>query len=205
MSNRRFNQFFLTPHAKPVMLNVDIPIGATGAVGTLANNTGVTSVTRLTTGVYKIVFADNYNKLLAMDFSNWSTTSGSSVLIASLTPGVVYQITILGAATTAQWVTAGVPVGITPAVGVVFKCAATSAGTSSACQTIAVSTIDGVEISGNPNTTLNSSPIGAGYVVVSTLASTSSSVTTLIPTDPASGSTVQLNFYFNDSSLVTGY
>lgn len=205
MSNRRLNQFFYTPHVKPVKLNVDIPIGATGAVGTLANNTGITSVTRLAAGQYKIKFADNYNKFLGMDSNVLSDTSGSSVLLASLNPTSVYQITVLGSATAAQWITAGVPVGTTAAVGVVFLCAATSAGASSACELIATTGIQTIEVAGDPNKTISSSPVGTGYIVITTMIATDATHTALIAGDPTQGSTLQLSFYFNDSSLVAGY
>jgi hypothetical protein len=211
MSNRRFTQFFLTPHAKPVLLNVDIPIGATGAVGTLANNTGITSVTRTAAGTYKILFADNYNKCLGMDWDCWSPNSGSSILVTTgTTSGVVYVITIVGTTTTAGWQTLGVPVGITPAVGVAFKAIATTTTTGTGAiqvQAAAGSTLVDVEVIGNPNTTINPTGVGAGagYIIVQTLAATNSSTTTLVATDPANGTQLQLSFYFNDSSLVAGY
>lgn len=209
MANRRFTQFMYTTHAKPVRIDVAIPIGATGAVGTLVGGTGISAVTRLAAGQYKVRFNDNYQSLLGMNARLASPNTGSSVLIAALTPGLVYTITIVGSATTAQWVTAGVPVGITPAVGVTFLCAATSAGASSAAQLASVSTIgNNVEIIGNPNTTLapNSSAttgtIG-GYVVLQTLAATAAGNTAMVAADPASGSKLYLEFYLNDSS-VTG-
>lgn len=200
MANTRFTQFLYTKHGKPTIIDLDIPIGATGAVGTVVG-AGIKSVTRLVAGVYQINFSDNYNKYLGLIAELWSPVSGSNVAVTAITPTVVYTITVLGTTTTAQWVTAGVPVGITPAVGVTFAAAATSAGTGQV-KVQGVSTIANVEVIGNPNTTI--SPIGLGsangYIIIQTLAATSSSVTTFVATDPANGSTLSLAIYFSDTS-----
>lgn len=200
MANRRFTQFFYTPHMVPVLIDCNIAIGATGAVGTLAG-TGISAVTRLAAGIYKIAFQDNYNRLYGMEAALQAPVSGSNVAVTAISPGTVYQITVLGTTTTAQWVTAGVPVGVTPAVGVSFLAAATSAGTGQV-KILGASGIASVELVGDSNTQLSPiNPIG-GYVVVKCLGATDASTTTLIATDPANGSKLYLQFYLSNSSVV---
>jgi hypothetical protein len=203
MANRRFTQFHYTPHAMPVLIDCNIAIGATGAVGTV-KGPGVASVTRLAAGIYKIKLQDNYYKFYGMRHWLKAPVTGADVAAGSLTPGTVYEITALGTTTTAQWVTAGVPVGVTPAVGVSFLAAATSAGTGTA-KAIGVSGIATVEVVGNTDTQLNPSgeanTIG-GYVIVKCLGATDASTTTLIATDPAQGSILGLEFYLSNSSVV---
>ncbi len=199
--NRRTIQFMATFHGKPVLVDCDIPIGSTGAVGTVAGM-GIASVTRLAVGTYKVKFQDTFNKYLGTFAEIWSPNSGSNVAVTAINPTTVYTITVVGTTTTAGWITAGVPVGVTPAVGVTFLCAATTTGTGQ-CQIPSVSGLAHIEVVGNPNVMVNpAGGAGIGYVVVQTLGATDASTTTLIPKDPASGSTLSLAFYFSDSSNV---
>lgn len=207
MANTRFTQFFYSKHGKYSALDVDIPIGATGAVGTLAGGAGISSVARNAAGIYQINFLYPFSKYLGMAIDIWSPTSGSSILVASAgtTSGTTYVITIVGTTTTAGWQSLGLGVGITPAVGVAFKATATTtaAGTG-AVEVQSVSGIAAVEMIGNPGLTMYPTGLGAAlpYVIMQTLAATNSSTTTLVATDPANGSTLSCSFYFSDSSNV---
>lgn len=207
MANTRLNQFMYTKHGKPIILDVDIPIGATGAVGTLSGGAGISSVARNAAGVYQVNFLYPFSKFLGMFADVWSPNSGSDILVASAgtTSGTSYVITTLGTTTTAGWQTLGLGVGITPAVGVAFKATATTTASGTGAvqvQAAAGSTIACIEMIGNPGLTLYPTGIGAAlpYVILQTLAATNSSTTTLVATDPASGSTLSLAFYFSDSS-----
>ncbi len=207
MANTRFTQFMYTKHGKPVHLDVKIPIGATGAVGTLVGGSGISTVARNAAGVYQINLIDSYSKFLGMDYTFASPNSGSSILVASAgtVSGTTYVITILGTTTTAGWQTLGLPVGITPAVGVAFKATATTtaAGTGAVqVQAAAGSTIVSAEVIGNPTTTINVTGLGAAnpYIIIQTLAATNSSTTTLVATDPADGSSLYLDLYLSDAS-----
>lgn len=201
MANTRFTQFLYTKHAKPVILDVDIPIGATGAVGTLVGGSGISSVTRLAAGLYKVQFVDNYNKFLGMQACIFSPNSGSNVNDGSFSVGTTYIITAVG---TTNWQTAGLPTGQTAAIGSVFKATAVGGAGSGTAKVQGVSGIANIEMLGSPTTTLYPTGLSGnpgGYVIFQTLAATSSSVTTLIATDPANGSTLSLEFYFSDSGL----
>lgn len=192
---------FYAPHVMPILTDCNIQIGGTGAVGTVVGPR-ISSVTRLAVGTYKIKFQDNYNALFGVQAMLQAPVSGSNVAVTGVTPGVVYQITVLGTTTTAQWVTAGVPAGITPAVGVAFLAAATSSGTGQV-KILGASGVNTVEIVGVTNTQL--APTGGsvymgGYVIVKCIGPTASGDTTPIAVDPASGSALYLQMYLSNSS-----
>lgn len=210
MANRNFPSAgkIYSLHVMPVMLDCRIPIGASGAVGTV-KGAGIEGVTRLSTGRYRIQLQDNYNRFFSASSSIVAPVSGSALGVtaagAALTTGTVYQIVTLGTTTTANWVTLGLPVGVTPAVGQTFKAAATGAGAGTGTvKAIGNAGISVIEIVGDPQTML--SPVGTpgagGYIVVQCLGATDASTTTLIPTDPASGSSIQLALILSNSSVV---
>ena len=213
MANRSYYQRMFSLHAMPVFIDVRFAIGATGAVGTI-KGTGISAVTRLAAGTYKIQFQDNYYRLFSSTAQLVSPGTGSTA-VGSITPGNVYTILTLGTTTTAQWVTAGVPVGITPAVGVSFLAAATSSGTGTVSSPSS-SGIANVEIVGDVQTTLapagiaNSSGVSSngGYIIVQTLQPQQTGTTTaatpvsLVAADPASGSALTMSFVLSNSSLL---
>jgi hypothetical protein len=168
MANRNYPQSRVySNHLMPVSLDLSVSIGASGAP-TIESGSGlgIASITRMAAGQYRIRLQDNYAKLLQFNASFQSPVSGSDVAAGSLTPGVVYQITALGTSTQANWETAGVPAGITAAVGVVFKCAATSSGNGTA-KVLGSSGIVAAELMGNNVNMLNSQPFAAnlgGYI-----------------------------------------
>ncbi len=69
-------------------LNVKIPIGATGATGTVVGK-GIVSVAKNTTGVYDIVLDRGYKQLVSFDGSCIAATGALNhpVLKADYTPG----------------------------------------------------------------------------------------------------------------------
>ena len=107
------------------------------------------------TGVIIVNLQDCYNRYLNGDAGFGSPVSGSP--LTSTTANTTYIIVSLGTATLAQWQAAGVPVGITPAVGVAFVAKATGTiGGSGAVEVIATagSGIDHIELVGDPNLTI---------------------------------------------------
>ena len=129
------------------------------------------------------------------------STNGNGLGIRSLKgPGNPYVIVSLGTATLAQWVAKGLPVGITPAVGVAFVANASGTIGGSAAVQAPLSTGSGVdhfEVIGDPNLTLGgqapSGPTGAFIVVQSFLSN--------VLTQPANGSVIGLSFWMSDSSV----
>jgi len=158
-------------------------------------------------GFAMIQFKQNFNYYLG-GFSGFVSYVTGSVKIdnSALTAGQAYVITTLGNATLAKWQAVGVPVGVTPAVGVSFI-ALTNGGTgntlTSRVSTPVVSGIQAVEVIGDPNLSTNSSiTANSGQIVlVQFLGATSSSVTTLIPTAPLDGSVCGMSFLFDGSSV----
>lgn len=202
MANRNFpSQRIFGFHLLPVSIDGSVAIGGTGAVGTVYGP-GIASVTRLAVGIYRIRLQDSYAKFLAADFKFQAPVSGSNVAATALTPGLMYQITVMGTSTQANWVTAGVPSDITAAVGVVFLAAATSSGTGQA-KILGFSGISSVEILGSPD--LMQPPINVPnlgeYITIKCIGPTSSSVTTPIAVDPADGSTLFFRFLLNNSQI----
>lgn len=140
----------------PVQIDAIISIAGTGAP-TLSSGPLVKAITRMAAGQYRLQLQDNYSKLLEFEACAQSAPSGTPVSGGSFSIGTVYQIITMGTTTQAQWVTAGVPVGVTAAVGVVFKAAAAGAGTGTV-NTIVSSGISSIELMGNNNNMLNNQP-----------------------------------------------
>lgn len=119
-------------------------------------------------GYALIQFKNNFKVYLG-GFSGFvSPTSGSaggSVTIS--TPAIIAS---LGTTTLAQWQAAGVPVGLTPAVGMSFIAIKTGAiGGTGTIIASGVSGISSVEVIGDPNVSINSYPIstaGGAWLMV---------------------------------------
>jgi len=207
MASRSFYQWCYSLVPALSKLNLQFTVGATGAVtASSTQGSGISSVTRVSAGIYKILLQDNYYKFLNFDWNMISPSSGSDLgvtaLGAELTIGVAYVITTLGTTTTANWVTLGVPSSVTPAVGVAFVAAATGAGTGTGKVQLPLATGSGISVVepiGNPNLTIKnqSNP----YMLIQCLAPTNSSTTTLVATDPASGSIFQMDLWMRNSTL----
>lgn len=205
MANRNFtSQRNYNFHVMPVQVDMSCSIGASG-VPTIEDGSGlgIKSITKMADGQYRIRLEDNYKKLLMVDARMQSPVTGAAVAATALVPGTVYQITSMGTTTQAQWVTAGVPSGITAAVGVVFKAAATSSGTG-AGKALGASGIATIEVIGNSENQLNSQPFtsqNGGYVDIQTLGPTAGGDTALIAKDPADGSKLFISIKLSNSSI----
>lgn len=161
MANRNYPQSRIySNHIMPISIDCQIAIGASGAP-TIAsgNGYGIASITRMAAGQYRLQVTDNFAKLLQFRAAAQSPVTGGNIAAGSLSPGSVYQITALGTSTQANWVTAGVPTGITAAVGVTFLCAATSSGNGTA-KLLGSSGITAIELLGSNSNMLNNSPAG---------------------------------------------
>lgn len=208
MASRNFQNRQYNFHVFPVQLDAQVSIGATGAPTLVTSgpsgivSQGIASITRLAAGIYQLRLADNYISLLQHDVQFSTTTTGSAIAAGSLNPTTVYQITTMGTTTQAQWVTAGVPSTVTAAVGVVFKCAATSAGTGTATA-VAPQNINRVDLVGNPNL-MASQPFTQGngmYITIMCVAPTDATTTTAIAADPTNGTTMRIRLLLSNSSI----
>jgi hypothetical protein len=137
-------------------------------------------------------------------FSGWvSPVTGSA--LTSTTAHSAYVITSLGTTTLAQWQAAGVPLGLTPSVGMSFVAIATGAiGGTGTVEVPGISGITSIEVIGDPNQSIYNLSVaanGGAWVLLQCLAPTSSSVTTLIPTAPANNSVLGMCFRFDGSTV----
>ena len=153
---------------------------------------------------YAVVrFANNFNYYLGGPWGQIAplTSTGTT----SLTAGHPYVITSLGNTTLAQWQTAGVAKGFTPAVGRTFVAAATASISGTGTVGVpGVPSVTEVSVVGDTALALNNSAIaanGGAQVVVQFLAPTNSSTTTLVNASPADGTVVGMQFCFDGSSV----
>lgn len=168
--------------AKPMVTNLQFTVTPTNGLGvTSVKSNGYvrnvfmhTSITPTANDGYTnpnpadgfalVQFTNNFNYYLGGVAQFQAPLTGSiKIDNTALTVGQAYVISTLGDATAAQWLTVGVPAGVTPAVGVSFIAIATTAGTgntsTSRVSTPTTSGIVGVEVVGTPNTMLASSNI----------------------------------------------
>lgn len=159
-------------------------------------------------GIIMVQLGDNYNFYLGGTSGFVSPSTGSP--LTSTTNHVAYYIVTVGTTTAAQWQAAGLPTGITPAVGAAFIAKATGAiGGTGTVIVQGNSGISHIEVIGDPNATL--SPVGittqggpGGQIIMQCLGATNASTTTYIPTAPADNTVVGLQFYFSNSSASGG-
>lgn len=212
--------------AKPCKVNVQFTVTPTNGLGvtsvksngyvrnvfmdtstTPAANNGATNPDPQA-GIAMIQLYNNFNTFLGLNWSIQSPLTGSTKIDNSaMTTGVAYVISTLGDATLAKWQAVGVPLGVTPAVGVSFIALSNGgAGNvlTSRVSTPNPSTIVAVEVVGTPSTMIANSSIatyGGAYLFLNFLGATNSSTTTLIPTAPVTGSIVSLELLFDGSSV----
>ena len=202
---------------QPVKIDVQFTVNAENGLGitSLKSNGYVRNVFMHTTGTpatnngylnpnpasgYVLVqFNNNYKYSLGETYSFQSPLSGSS--LTSTTIGLAYVIVTLGTTTAAQWLAAGVPPGVTPAVGVSFIAIATGAiggtGTVNVPATNG-STIVTADVIGDPTVSLNNSSLatnGGAWMLVRFMNGS------MAITAPAVGSVCSMSFYFDISTV----
>jgi hypothetical protein len=199
-------------HVKPVLLDCNFTVAPTNGAG-ITNLKGpcVSSVFMNTSttpsggnpnppaGYIYVKLADNYN----LSYGGFSLVEAplSGTPITTVAANSVYVITVVGTTTTAQWVAKGLPVGVTPAVGVAFVATASGAlGGTGAVQAIATAgaNITDIQVVGNPDATLANSAQpsnGGGYIILACFKNGALAA-------PATGSVINLAFYLSDSSIL---
>lgn len=191
----------------PVLLDVSIPIGATGAVGTISGPY-VSSVTRMAAGIYQIKLQDNYSRFYLGNAQMISPITGSAADPHGLTVGTLYSITTVG---NTDWATAGIPAGVTAAIGVSFVLAAQPAAGTGRMKAVSNSGIAKVELAGDPTLTIspmvaNSGAQGA-VILVQCLQAQIAAATTqgtpvqYAPADPTDGSVLKISMLLSNSSV----
>jgi hypothetical protein len=149
-------------------------------------------------GVILINLSSKYAGFTKGFYQFQAPISGTTTAVtAGLTAGAAYTIAAVGTTTTAGWDTLGLLAGLTPAVGQGFVAATSSAGSGTGTVAPIVATGSGitdVEIVGNPS--LMVSGTNGSQVILTALAATSSSVTTLVATAPIAKSILNIKMSF---------
>lgn len=143
-----------------------------------------------------IQLKQNFNVFYGMDWLAQAVVTGSA--LTSVTDGTTYQVVTVGTTTTAQWVTAGIPSGVTPAVGVSFNAIATTAlGGTGTVKALTNSGVDSIQVVGNTTiaTTSDIARYGGQYVILQTLGSG------LALANPTDTTVMNIKLYFDRSSV----
>lgn len=154
-------------------------------------------------GYAMVRFKNNFNYYLG-GFSGVINNLASSNL-TSTTAGSVYVITSLGTTTLAQWLAAGLPQGLVPAVGQPFVAIASgSIGGTGTVGAPGVPLVNNIAVVGDPNSMISNSNLaqnGGAIVMLQFSKPTDASTTTLTAANPADGSIVGLCFRFDRGSV----
>lgn len=218
MSNARLQQFYYTKHKQAVQIDCNFVVDIANGNGLGIRNlkgggvqavymessatpaAGNPFINSASPGLILVQFQDNYNRYFGGYSGQVSPVSGTP-LTSGLTVGQVYVIVSLSSTTLAQWQTAGLPVGITPAVGVPFAAKATSVAGGGAVELSVASGIDHIEVVGDPNQTLTSSKLNiagvssGSYMIMQCYLSAAK-------TQPVDGTVIGLTFVFSNSSIL---
>jgi hypothetical protein len=163
-------------------------------------------------GTIIVQMQDNYNRVYNGGYSIISPVGSSQIITSGLTAGVAYTVTVVGDATTADWLAIGVPAGdlvITapstsalPLVGTSFIASSTGSGASTVSRVAPSastgSTVAAIETVGDPNASsapLPKSPFGAQIILQARNFSNALAA-------PADGSIISLSFLLSNSSVL---
>ena len=223
MSNRRDIQFTYNPHNKATILDCSFIVDSANGNGlgqrSLKNSGRIASVFMHTSaplagsgnpnpavGVIVVNLQDNYNRYLGGYSGMVSALSGSPIS-SGMTVGAPYIIVSLSASTPAQWQAAGLSANLVPAVGVAFIAAATSVAGGGLVEAPAGagSGIDHIEVLGDANLMNNAGAYQLGSTPVQTppgegMMFLLQCYKNGVPTSPADGTVIGLNFYMNNSA-----
>lgn len=230
MSARDYTKVFYTLHNYPVLLDCNFIVDSANGNGLgirSLKGPGIkavfmhTSTTPLAgnpnpaAGTIIVQFQDAYFRSFSGGSAIVSPLSGTPIVVtaagAHIVAGTPYVIVQVGTTTTAEWQSIGVPIGVTPAVGVAFiGSATTGAGVGTGLVEVVSATgsgIDHFETVGDPNTTIGSGTIatnaygygGQGaaipYIIINCMLDT-------VKTQPADGTVISLQFLMSNSSLI---
>lgn len=207
---------FYSNITQPVKLDVQFTVDATNGLGvtSVKSNGYVRNVFMHTSGAptsnngylnpnpaagfVLLQFNNNYKKYLGHAASFRSPPSGVS--LTATTAGLAYIIITVGTTTLAQWQAAGLPLGVTPAVGVSFI--ATATGAIGGTGTVNVPATNGSlivtsDVIGNPDlsTSLPIASYGGEWLLLRFLNGS------MVITAPAAGSVCSLSVCLDISSV----
>jgi hypothetical protein len=157
-------------------------------------------------GTMIVQLADNYNSLISLLSATAiaSIDDGSNISIDSgtLDPGQSYVISVLGDATIDEWIAAGLPRGITPAVGVPFIATSTGTGPGTSTSRVGFPTnignISDWYVLGDPDLTLSAANVNSPDFK-SQIILTSEGFQ-----NPSDGTTFGISFLLSNSGVTVG-
>lgn len=163
-------------------------------------------------GLIMVQLADNFNRYFFGTSGYVVPVSGSAILVTTgTTRGLAYTIVLVGTTTLAQWQKLGLPVGITPAVGVTFVAIDTTTATGTGAIEVPAATGAGamyyIAAIGDPNTTIMSTAgailgkANGSQIILGCYGATDASTTTAVLKAPADGSVIGMSFVFSSSTL----
>lgn len=218
MANRNFASAgkIYSMHTMPVLIDCNFVVDSTNGnglgirslKGPLVQNVFMHTTAPLSgsgnpnpaSGTIVIQLQDNYNRSFSGFNAIVSPVSGTP--LTATTSGTAVIIVSLGTATLAQWRAVGLPLGITPAVGVAFVPTASATIGGSAAVEIAAATGSGVatiETLGDPNTTIAPDPTqnqGFGAQLILQCRDYAGAIVA-----PADGSVISIAMYLSNSSV----
>jgi len=215
MANRNFaNSRIYTGHVMPVLIDCNFVVDSTNGNGlgirnlkgpyvqAVYMNTSATPAPgnpNPAAGLILVRLQDNYSRLYTGGSSIVSPLGSSSSTIVA---GNAYVITALGTTTQAQWISAGVQKGQTPAIGLAFIAATseTIPGSPSVAQAASAgSGVFTIESIGDANQAIAPLPqanhvFGSQFILECRNASGAAVA-------PANGSVISLSFLLSNSSI----
>lgn len=220
MASRLFNQFIGSGNANLTFIEGSFKVGVDGAVvpnsytgfGVSASST--VTVQKMGTGVYRLMLADPYNRLVGATFDPMPALASSAIPDGQLpTLGIPYQI--VNASTSTNWYTLGVTRNVTPLPGVVFVATSGASNTPGGAAVVGSGTMamvgmvpfDSIELLPNINaqlspTSATSGVGGASIYFQMTLASSASGAGgPRVRVNPTSGMWIRYGLFLRNSSL----
>lgn len=213
MANKRFYQFLYTKQPKLSMITGAFQIGQGGSVASgSVTGAGVYSVTKASTGTYKIKLQDNYYAALSGQFQSYAPPGAAEVNVSLLTGSSAYQVAVVG---NTDWTSLGVDSDYTVAVGMPFVATATAGSGTGTAKLFGPSNIDSFEILPAESATLqNANPtLGKGSSILFKTMNTTAATTTvdtatftttltMAATNAVASTTVAFKLWYRDSSVL---
>lgn len=184
-------QFLFSKVPMLTYIQGSVLIGSSGAV-TSSNGNGISSVTKLGTGIYQVQLLENINAFMSASFMIEGGTTGSPVADGSFVSGTEYQITVVG---TTNWAAIGLPADMTAAVGQVFVATGVGGAGTGTATAVGKSGIFAVEMA-TPSAMLASSSPSKGAIFIFQTYNASGALTS-----PASSSRIHFDFILRNSSV----
>jgi hypothetical protein len=185
-----YKQFLFSTNPMLTYLEGSFAVGASGSVTGNVLGTGISTVTKLSTGTYQIQLLQNFNRIVGSFFELHPAQTGSNVNAGSFVTNTTYQIVTLG---TTNWNAIGLASGLTAAVNQCFVATGAGSGNGVAIA-LGTSGIDHVEMLRGQNLMLYPANTGA-YILFQTVLAGAVA-------NPTNGAAIRFGLMLRNSSLL---